>query len=206
MSHTIYIIKSPNTPKVYIGSTTIELKKCLSRHKSVRGCYSYDVITEGNPSIEELEKVDSSCVKQSLINWNIKFIETTVNKVYNQKLKKSEIKKLEFKKKKEASQEVERRRRGGARKEDDDITWFKQWFEDRIIIGDGLDQRDAYKDYVAYSDRLWVTPKTPIQLYLELSEFCGKEIVSNNKYIYKGYALKPVDNHHSNEDIKVQPK
>jgi hypothetical protein len=110
----------------------------------------------------------------------------------SQKLTKSELKKLEFKKRREVVLEVDRRRKGGARKEDDDITWFKQWFENRIILGDELDQQDAYKDYVAYSDRLWIIPKVPIQLYLELSEFCGKEIISNNRKVYNGYTLKPM--------------
>jgi hypothetical protein len=198
MSHTIYIIKSPNTPKVYIGSTTIELKKCLSRHKSVRGCYSYDVITEGNPSIEELEKVDSSCVKQSLINWNIKFIETTVNKVYNQKLKKSEIKKLEFKKKKDTP-------KPSLKKEENKDT-FSGWFKDRIVPGTRLYRSAAYKDYITYCCNIGSKPLSKKEILQQLVKECGSESKYSGDMIYRGFELKPVDNHHSNEDIKVQPK
>ena len=49
---TIYKIVSPNTEKIYIGSTILTLKQRFSIHKSQKNCTSMHIINEGNVSID----------------------------------------------------------------------------------------------------------------------------------------------------------
>ena len=52
----IYIIKSPNTNRVYIGCTIKSLKERMYGHNSLKNsCYSMDVINAGEAYIELLE-------------------------------------------------------------------------------------------------------------------------------------------------------
>ena len=54
----VYIIRSPNTDDVYIGSTTMTLKKRFSVHKTPSNqTTSYLVIDEGDATIELLEEI-----------------------------------------------------------------------------------------------------------------------------------------------------
>ena len=54
----VYIIQSPNTDKVYIGSTFKTLKRRLNQHKKpTNGTTSYLVVDEGDPYIELLEEI-----------------------------------------------------------------------------------------------------------------------------------------------------
>ena len=48
----IYKIISPNTEKIYIGSTIVTLKQRFSIHKSNKNCTSMHIINEGNASID----------------------------------------------------------------------------------------------------------------------------------------------------------
>jgi hypothetical protein len=54
----VYIIQSPNTDKVYIGSTFLTLEKRFCRHKrSINGTSSYLILDEGDAFIELLEEI-----------------------------------------------------------------------------------------------------------------------------------------------------
>lgn len=65
----IYKITSPNTDKIYVGSTNLSLQKRLAKHLSdkkvfERGkrafCASYDIIDAGNYQIELIETCDQA--------------------------------------------------------------------------------------------------------------------------------------------------
>lgn len=52
----IYVIRSPNMPQVYIGSTTMSLQKRFTQHKSATNkCSSKAVIDAGDATIEQVE-------------------------------------------------------------------------------------------------------------------------------------------------------
>jgi len=51
----IYIIKSPNTDRVYIGCTILSLQRRMRGHKQKKDCYSMDIINAGGAYIELLE-------------------------------------------------------------------------------------------------------------------------------------------------------
>jgi hypothetical protein len=48
----IYKVVSPNTEKIYIGSTITKLNQRFSKHKSNKACTSIHIINEGSASIE----------------------------------------------------------------------------------------------------------------------------------------------------------
>ena len=52
---TIYKITSARTPKVYIGSTTMNLKQRLSCHRRNKDCSSTQLLSYDDVTIEELE-------------------------------------------------------------------------------------------------------------------------------------------------------
>jgi hypothetical protein len=68
-NYSIYIIESPSTNKVYIGSTTQELKLRLSQHKSnyknllngkgKKKCTSYEIIRYDDCTIRQLEYLEN---------------------------------------------------------------------------------------------------------------------------------------------------
>jgi len=53
----IYAIKSPNTDKIYIGSTFTDINKRLSQHLAAGTTNSSIIIAAGDPFIELLEEV-----------------------------------------------------------------------------------------------------------------------------------------------------
>ena len=64
----IYAIKSPNTNKIYIGSTCHDLESRLKEHKYAFNCYnngknkytsSFQIISRGDPYIELLKECPS---------------------------------------------------------------------------------------------------------------------------------------------------
>lgn len=65
MSGIIYMISSPNTDQVYIGSTTLALKARFSRHKAVSNhARSAIIIAAGDAKITELFKFETCTVEE----------------------------------------------------------------------------------------------------------------------------------------------
>ena len=58
MDCTIYKIVDNTNDKLYIGSTTLSLKKRLTVHKCNKDCSSYQIIENGDYIIAEIEKCD----------------------------------------------------------------------------------------------------------------------------------------------------
>jgi hypothetical protein len=54
----IYSIRSPNTDKIYIGSTTMTLAKRIYQHKKRLNCSSIEIINMGDAYIELLENYE----------------------------------------------------------------------------------------------------------------------------------------------------
>ena len=54
----IYVISSPSTDKIYIGSTTNNLNHRLAVHKNDRDCTSENIIKYGDAVINMIEEVE----------------------------------------------------------------------------------------------------------------------------------------------------
>lgn len=63
----IYKVVSPNTDKIYIGSTRMSLVNRLNRHRHNKNCSSYKIVEFGEPSIELLEIFDDDDNNKKLI-------------------------------------------------------------------------------------------------------------------------------------------
>jgi len=79
MDCTIYKIVDNTNDKLYIGSTTLSLKKRLTVHKCNKDCSSYQIIENGDYIIAEIEKCDSENRKYREQYW-IDNSENCVNK------------------------------------------------------------------------------------------------------------------------------
>ncbi len=55
----IYKIEDNTSDKLYIGSTTQDLKIRLNAHKCKKNCSSYEIIENGDYIISEIERCDS---------------------------------------------------------------------------------------------------------------------------------------------------
>lgn len=55
----IYKITTPNSNKIYIGSTTLGLTKRMNRHRFNKKCSSYELIQLGNTTIELIEEFEA---------------------------------------------------------------------------------------------------------------------------------------------------
>jgi hypothetical protein len=76
----IYIIKSKNSPKVYIGSTIQTLENRFKGHKNSKKVQSKYVIEQGDSTIELLEEVE--CIFKADLRewyWIMQYIQTCVN-------------------------------------------------------------------------------------------------------------------------------
>ena len=58
MTAKIYMVKSPNTDKIYIGSTCMSLIRRMNRHRHNRRCSSYTIVEFGDAYIELLEEFE----------------------------------------------------------------------------------------------------------------------------------------------------
>lgn len=62
----IYIIRSPNTPEVFIGATTRSLSSALHSHSTSNSTKARIVVLAGDPYIELLE--DYPCARKEILN------------------------------------------------------------------------------------------------------------------------------------------
>jgi len=86
----IYKIVSPNTDKIYIGSTCLSLTARMNRHRFNKKCSSYKIVECGGAYIEVLERFimdenNKEAIKireQFYIDSNIEIV-INKNKAYN---------------------------------------------------------------------------------------------------------------------------
>lgn len=98
----IYVVRSPNTNMVYVGSTTLSLKKRFDMHlsdwryysKSKRCTYSKLIIDEGEAYIELLEEVQVESVRE-LEMIEQQWLDKTPNTINKNKAYISEEERLE---------------------------------------------------------------------------------------------------------------
>jgi hypothetical protein len=79
----IYKISSPNSDKIYIGSTTRTLHERFIKHKNKKDSTSKIIFEFGEPNIELLEEVQVSCkddLRQIENKYIIQFRDICVNK------------------------------------------------------------------------------------------------------------------------------
>jgi len=83
MSGIIYMISSPNTNRVYIGSTTLALTTRFSRHKAVSNhTRSAIIIAAGDAKITELFKFET-CTVEELRTKELEYINQYKDKLVN---------------------------------------------------------------------------------------------------------------------------
>ena len=81
----IYVISSPSTDKIYVGSTTEELNIRFSKHKTnILYCYSDEIIKYGDAVIKLVEEVEFT-EKEELLWIEREYYELWKNDCVNKK-------------------------------------------------------------------------------------------------------------------------